>query len=89
MLKLSITKSNLRFGYVIWKTKQDGAVKRLLGDQEQIQVIFENSDLGLKRIDWKYHRISLGPRKMSSVPEGAVEFTLSLDDKKRLLIRCE
>lgn len=42
------------------------------------EVWFGDSFLGKKRIDWKYRRISVGPRQGRRVPSTKVKFQLSL-----------
>ena len=59
-MKINITKSARRYGYIIWNSSNEGPLKKMLDGKDYVQVKFNGVDLGRKRIDWKYHRISLG-----------------------------
>lgn len=77
---LPITKSARRFGYVIWNRKNEPEIKKLLGERNSIAVIFNGFQIGEKKIDWKYHRISLGYKFTRALPVEANMFTVSLKE---------
>lgn len=78
-----------KFGYVIWKRKQDFDLKTCLKDIESADVIFEGENLGKKNIDWKYRRISLGWVRTRGIANNKNHFNISLNKDKKLAIRCQ
>ena len=76
-MNLPITKSARRFGYVIWSERRNNEVNAILGDIDSVHVVFNGFDLGEKRVDWKYHRISLGYKLTRALPEQHDTFALS------------
>lgn len=77
---LSITKSARRFGYVIWSSKTDAMMKELIGDCSEIEVSFNGLSIGVKSVDWKYHRISIGYKFTRALPETAKVYNLTFHD---------
>ena len=76
-MTLAITKSARQFGYVIWSSKTDAEVRSLLGNRTEVPVSFNGLSVGVKSIDWKYHRISVGYKFTRALPESAKTFKLS------------
>lgn len=74
---LAITKSARKFGYVIWSSKTDLEIRTLLGNESEVFVFFNGLSLGMKSIDWKYHRISIGYKFTRALPDTAKMFNLS------------
>lgn len=77
---LAITKSARQFGYVIWSSKTDDSMKELIGDCSEVSVFFNGLYLGVKSVDWKYHRISVGYRFTRALPETVQELKLTFHD---------
>ena len=77
---LSITKSARQFGYVIWSSKTDAMMKQLIGNRSEVSVSFNGLSIGVKSVDWKYHRISIGYKFTRALPEAAKVYKLSFHD---------
>lgn len=77
---LSITKSARQFGYVIWSSKTDALMKQLIGNRSEVLVSFNGLSIGVKSVDWKYHRISMGYKFTRALPETARVYKLSFHD---------
>ena len=77
-MTIKITQSARQFGYIIWSNKIEPDMKNLLGSRSEIAVTFNGLPLGIKSIDWKYHRISLGYKHTHALPENANAFILEL-----------
>ena len=88
-VQIPILPRSKKFGYVIWKRKQDFDVKSCLKDIENADVVFDGEQLGNKRVDWKYRRISLGWRQTREIPSSKKEFTVSLNKEGKLIIKCQ
>src|SRR6202035_4733699 len=82
-LKIPITPRSFRFGYIIWPAALDDSVKDFFGGRETVNVSFLDSFLGEKRLDYKYRRISIGPKKIKSIPPTATTFRLTFRDDGR------
>lgn len=88
-IHVPITQRSRRFGYLYWPKAQDEQMHTLLGQDEYIEVTFNHIEVGAKRIDWKYRRISIGPSKFRSLPENVETVVLRLDNKDRLEVSTE
>jgi hypothetical protein len=77
-----------KYGYVIWTKKQDDDVRKLLDNREVVTVVFEDADLGKKRVDWRYRRISVGPSQTRQLDPQTLSFELSSPADGRLEVRC-
>lgn len=80
-MKLTITKSARQFGYVIWSSKTDASIKDLLGDRSEVMVYFNGLSIGVKAVDWKYHRISIGYKFTRALPETAKVYNLKFSNE--------
>lgn len=83
---IPLTNRARQYGYVIWPKKADPAVRSLVGEMETIEILFNGQELGRKRIDWRYRRISLGRRSTQLLPEETSTMTLSVDRTGRLAV---
>lgn len=79
-MKVLITKSARKFGYIIWNKKTSVEINKMLGGKTEIEVIFNGFVLGTKPIDWKYHRISIGYKFTRTLPENAHFYYIELKD---------
>lgn len=80
-MTLAITKSARQFGYVIWSSKTDAEIRSLLGNNmSEVPVSFNGLSVGVKSIDWKYHRISIGYKFTRALPDSAKTFKLTFRD---------
>lgn len=80
-VSLPFTDRARRFGYVIWPKKRQSEVAEMVRDAEQIQVVLNGVDLGKKRIDYKYCRISVGRSAMTGLADEASTVRLSGDEQ--------
>lgn len=76
-VELPFTDRARRFGYVIWPKKREGEVIDLLQQTEEIVIEFNGNDLGAKRIDYKYCRISVGRSVMAGIADDASTMRLT------------
>lgn len=76
-MTLAITKSARQFGYVIWSNKTDAEIRSLLESRSKIPVSFNGLYIGVKSIDWKYHRISIGYKFTRALHDSAKTFKLT------------
>ncbi|MFR5048751.1 MAG: hypothetical protein ACLUDH_10645 [Faecalispora sporosphaeroides] len=79
-MTISITKSARQFGYIIWSSKNEHEIKKLLGNRTEVSVMFNGLSIGVKAIDWKYHRISIGYKFTRALPESATVFHITMND---------
>lgn len=79
-MNLEITKSARQFGYVIWNGKQENRVRALIGDVESIDISFNGIYIGQKKVDWKYHRISIGYKFTRGLPASANTYLLKFEN---------
>lgn len=75
-----ITKSARKYGYLIWAEKRHKEVNDLLQGLDHVNVIFNGFNLGNKKIDWKYNRISIGYKFTRALPEDAKYYKLRLEN---------
>lgn len=88
-LSLPITNRCRKYGYLVWPKRQDEEVESVLRRQENIRVIFQSKDLGEKRIDWKYRRISLGPSQTQGLDDTVCTFNVTYQSDRTLNITCD
>ena len=88
VVSIPISDRARKYGYIIWPKKLDDCVRKLLSDRDTVEVVLENVQLGRKRIDWKYHRISLGPTQTRRIRAVALNFHLTLLQEGRLAVTC-
>lgn len=77
-MKLKITKGARQFGYLIWSSKTEAEMEKMLQKKDEIKVSLNSFDLGEKHIDRKYHRISLGYKFTRALPENHDTYNISL-----------
>ena len=83
---IPLTNRARQYGYLFWPKKADPGIRSLFGDKETIEIVFNGRELGRKRIDWRYRRISVGPRNTRPLPEETTTMTLSVDRTGRLAV---
>lgn len=88
-LTIPISPRARRFGYIIWPKRMQEEVRGVLGDVERVAVVFHGRELGERRIDWKYSRISVGRSNTRDLVPGASSFGLRLVDDGKLLVETE
>ena len=79
-MDLYITKSARQFGYIIWSSRTEPEIRKLLGDRSEIAVTLNGFSIGVKKIDWKYHRISIGYKFTRALPSSVQTYSLSRHD---------
>jgi hypothetical protein len=88
-LRIPFTDRCRKYGYIFWFKQDAKEASRFFGDRDSVVVWLNDSLIGTRRIDWKYHRISLGWAKTRSQPSGAVAFRLSFRRDGSLKVVCE
>lgn len=87
-MRLEITNRARTYGYLIWTKRQDAEVARLFSvHRDVVQVYLNDTFLGVKRIDWKFRRISLGYKYTRSLPDSARYFDIMVGKDGRLVVK--
>lgn len=85
-VEIQITPRARKYGYVIWPSARRDEIQRLIGSAESVAVTLDQQEIGTRRVDWRYNRISLGPTKTKAIPESATQFVLDSDSDGELRI---
>jgi len=75
-MELDITKSARQFGYIIWNGKHDAQMRSLIGDVNSVAISFNGIFIGEKKVDWQYHRISIGYKFTRGLSSNASTYIL-------------
>ena len=87
-VRIPISNRARTYGYVIWPKKLEHDMRGVLPDEESVHVVFNCEDLGRRRIDWKYCRISVGPSHTRCLSDGVSTFELSSPRRGLLQVDC-
>jgi len=90
--KLKLTNSARRWGYVMWGPGELRRIefKNFFKNAGSVSITLNGEALPRKRnIDYKYGRISLGPKTMRKIPASASYFELSFAPPESLSIKCK
>lgn len=79
-MNIHITKGARQYGYLIWNSKMDADIEKILFGLTAVNVCFNGFNLGEKNIDRKYHRISLGYKLTRALPKEHDTFCVSYID---------
>ena len=79
-MRLRITKSARQYGYIIWSGATSNEMEKMLSGKNEISVIFNGYNIGVKKIDRTYNRISIGFGKTRELPIYQNWFEISLKD---------
>lgn len=79
-MRLLITKGARQFGYVIWNKKLNSEMNQIIGDRDSVTVNFNGFNLGSKKVDRKYYRISLGYKLTRALPENHNYYSLKMEN---------
>lgn len=90
-LILPITKSARRFGYIIWSLGLNEQMKAFLMETSHVHLIFRGIDLGEKKVDWKYRRISIGYKWTRRLEEDVSQYVLTFLGRNgnKLIVECQ
>lgn len=90
-LTLPITKSGRQYGYVIWPSNMKERVRDFLKEALHIHLFFQGIDLGEKKVDWRFGRISIGYRWTHRLDENISQYVLTFSEKEdnKLVVECE
>jgi hypothetical protein len=88
ILPLPISYRSRKYGYIYWLKKNDEAVREFFGKVQSVRVLLYGHPLGLKRIDWKHRRISLGWKQTRSLAKDLTEFHLSFNSDGTVSVKC-
>lgn len=86
-----ISSSARQFGYVIWKSNLNEQMRTFLNNASHVHLIFQGADLGEKRVDWQYRRISIGYRWTRRLDEDISQYimTFSKREGNKLAVECK
>ena len=87
IVKLPLLQRARKYGYVIWRKKNDFQMRKLLGEIDKIEVVINESSIGVKNIDWKNKRIPITYTITRSLPAGTSTITLIMDAQKKLIVK--
>jgi hypothetical protein len=88
-LSLPILNRTRQWGYIFWNLENDLAVRDYLKGFNELEILFEDKNLGKKKVDWKFRRISIGPAVARNIPPTKSEFVLSLNKGGGLVVKCQ
>lgn len=77
-MKLPITKSARQYGYIIWNSTNASDIDSLFGKKNEVHVHFNGFDIGIKSIDWRFHRVSIGYKFTRALPERAAFYQMEM-----------
>jgi hypothetical protein len=88
-LTIPITKSARQFGYIIWTPKLNDQLHDFLKGSSHVHLLFQGADLGEKKVDWKYRRISIGYRWTRRLGDDVSQYLLTFGDgDRKLVVEC-
>ncbi len=76
-----------KYGYLYWPKRDNDRVCRFLSGSDAIDIVFNDSYLGRKRIDRRYRRISLGWKQTRALPADVSVFRLTRRNDGRVSVR--
>ncbi len=79
-MNIKITKGARQYGYLIWNSQIEETIEEMLRGLDSVPVKFNGFILGEKRIDWKYHRISLGYKLTRALSPDQTMFSVLFND---------
>ena len=85
-MEIPITKTARKFGYIIWNSVNGVELERLLSSHERVRIILNGVDVGIKNIDRRYRRISVGYKYTRSLHDEENTYSISLG-KDSLIVR--
>lgn len=77
-----ITNRARKYGYFIWPKSADGDMHSMLKGAQTVELSFNGTSAGVKNVDWKHRRISVGPKLTRNIPETASSFVAEFRDPK-------
>ena len=89
MVEVPVSDRCKQYGYIFWRKSQDGDMKHLLGDATEIAVMFGESLLGPKNIDWRLRRISVGWKQTRTLTASVFKLRVIVKNgTSRLQVQC-
>ena len=85
-LKLKITKTGRKYGFITWNKSNDDSVKLFFGKVKYVDIKVGNNIQRNKRIDWKKRRIGITYTLTRGLPKGANYFFLARNKKRDILL---
>jgi len=85
---IPITKSARKYGYLIWADRRDFELVDKLQGLESVNVFLNGLNLGFKRIDWKYNRISIGYKFSRALPDLTKYFDVQVE-RNTIKVECK
>jgi hypothetical protein len=87
-LRLPLSRTGRKYGYITWKKNSDSIVRKFLGDNDSISIKTGNF-MKQSRIDWKYRRIYISYSLTRLIPEHKVIIVLQKSEDNNINIAFE
>jgi hypothetical protein len=87
-MQIEILERSIKYGYLFWLKEQDAEVRKFLGNHEKVYLVFEGDKLGIKKVDLKYRRISIGWRWTRRLTSKVKFFKVSFQNPPTLIVNC-
>ena len=87
-MQIKISERSIKYGYLFWLKQQDAEIRAFLGEHEQVFLIFDGNKLGIKKVDLKYRRISIGWKWTRRLPTVVKLFEVSFEAPPTLIVNC-
>jgi len=85
---IPITERSRKYGYIYWSKTTTHQVENFLRNRSSVQLVFQGTNHGMKNIDYKYKRISVGWKWTRLLPGSSENFVLSWKDGQTLDVIC-
>ncbi|MCC3862529.1 hypothetical protein [Pseudemcibacter aquimaris] len=84
MIEIRIAERAIKYGYIYWTKKDDDKVTAEFDAVKEAEVLVNGISLGVKKIDYRYRRISIGVRIAGAFKSGSY-FRISKKNSKLIV----
>ena len=88
-LRLSITNTGRKYGFITWKKCDDEQVQLMFGDKKEINIIVDKPISSKKLIDWKRRRIGITYTLTRNLSPTVSEYILTKSKNKEFRLQFE
>lgn len=85
-VQLPFTYAARKYGYIIWRKRNDGIVRSVFDNERFVDLLIENKLYEKKRIDWKRRRISISFSLTRSVPKSNQTIAIARDKTGKISV---
>jgi hypothetical protein len=78
-----------KFGYIYWTKSLDTSAERFFAGRKVVDVVFQGTSIGEKKVDRKNRRVSIGLAKTRVLDESLTHYRLRFIKDGRLQITCQ